>query len=156
MPTTTTPLGPIEGVDVGGCERYAGIRYAKPPVGDLRFRPPQPVDAWAGVYDATGFGPCGPQPPPMPGALIASGELRTDEDCLFLNVYTPRADDGRRPVMVWIHGGAYTIGSGDIYDGSRLARRGGVVGGALNYRPRGLGWVAPHPPRPSPGGSGHK
>jgi para-nitrobenzyl esterase len=142
MPTTTTPLGPVEGVDVGGCERYAGIRYAKAPVGDLRFRPPHPVDAWGGAYDATRFGPCGPQPPPMPGALIATRELRTDEDCLFLNVYTPRADDGRRPVLVWIHGGAYTIGSGDLYDGSSLARRGDVVVVTLNYRLGVLGWLA--------------
>lgn len=142
MARTTTPLGEITGVDLDGCQRYAGIRYGRPPVGDLRFRAPQPAGPWDGVYEATTFGPSAPQPPPMPGSFIANGELRTDEDCLFLNVYTPRADDGRRPVMVWIHGGAYTIGSGDVYDGSTLARRGDVVVVTLNYRLGVLGWLA--------------
>ncbi len=142
MANTTTPLGEITGIDLDGCERYAGIRYAKPPVGDLRFRAPQPVGPWPGVYEATTFGPSGPQPPPMPGSFITEAELRTDEDCLFLNVYTPKADGGRRPVMVWIHGGAYTIGSGDMYGGSTLVRRGDVVVVTLNYRLGVLGWLA--------------
>src|SRR5688500_9958560 len=114
MATATTRLGQLRGVDLDGCERYAGIRYAEAPVGGLRFAPPVPAGPWEGVHDATGFGPSAPQPPPVPGMPGASGELRTDEDCLFLNVYTPRADGGARPVMVWVHGGAYTIGSGDL------------------------------------------
>jgi para-nitrobenzyl esterase len=77
----------------------------------------------------------------MPG-FVTQGELRTDEDCLFLNVYTPKADDGHRPVMVWIHGGAYTIGSGDMYDGAALARRGDVVVVTLNYRLGVFGFLA--------------
>jgi para-nitrobenzyl esterase len=142
MAKTTTPLGEIVGVDLDGCERYAGIRYARPPVGDLRFRAPQPAGPWSGVYEAVTFGPSAPQPPPMPGSFVTEGELRTDEDCLFLNVYTPKADGSRRPVMVWIHGGAYTMGSGDIYDGSTLARAGDVVVVTLNYRLGVLGWLA--------------
>src|SRR4051812_24518459 len=142
MVTTTTPLGALEGVDLEGCERYAGIRYARAPVGDLRFRAPQPVEPWEGVYDATRFGPSAPQPPPLAGSIIAIGDLHTDEDCLFVNVYTPATDTGRRPVMVWIHGGAYTMGSGDMYDGRSLVRRGDVVVVTLNYRLGVLGWLA--------------
>ena len=155
MATATTPLGRVTGVDLDGVERYAGIRYAKPPVGDRRFRAPEPVEPWDGTYGATDFGPSAPQPPPMPGSFLAEGELRTDEDCLFLNVYTPRADGGRRPVMVWIHGGAYTIGSGDMYDGSRLARRGDVVVVTLNYRLGVLGWLALDHLDPGLAGSGN-
>jgi para-nitrobenzyl esterase len=155
MATATTPLGTVSGLVVDGCERYAGIRYAKPPVGALRFRPPQPVDPWEGVYEATAFGPSAPQPPPMPGSFITQGELRTDEDCLFLNVYTPKADGNRRPVMVWIHGGAYTIGSGDMYDGTSLARRGDVVVVTLNYRLGVLGWLALDHLDPGLAGSGN-
>ena len=155
MARVTTALGQIEGVDLDGCERYAGIRYAKPPVGDRRFRPPEPVGPWEGVYDATEFGPAAPQPPPLPGSFITSGELRTAEDCLFLNVYTPAADDGRRPVMVWIHGGAYTIGSGDLYDGRTLVRRGDVVVVTLNYRLGVLGWLPLDHLDPSLAGSGN-
>jgi para-nitrobenzyl esterase len=142
MVTISTPLGEVRGVDLEGCERYSGIRYAKAPTGDLRFRAAQPVGPWVDVYDATGFGASAPQPPPMPGSFLTAGELRTDEDCLFLNVYTPKADDGRRPVMVWIHGGAYVLGSGDMYDGRSLVRRGDVVVVTLNYRLGVLGWLA--------------
>jgi para-nitrobenzyl esterase len=142
MVTARTPLGEVRGVDLAGCERYAGIRYARAPVGQLRFRAPQPVGPWSGVYDATEFGPSAPQPPPLPGSFVAAGELRTDEDCLFLNVYTPRADEGRRAVMVWIHGGAYVLGSGDVYDGRSLVAGGEVVVVTLNYRLGVLGWMA--------------
>jgi para-nitrobenzyl esterase len=155
MATATTRLGQIKGVDFDGGERYAGIRYAKPPVGDLRFRAPQPVEPWPGVYDATAFGPSPPQPPPMPGGLITAGEVRTDEDCLFLNVYTPSADDRLRPVLVWIHGGAYTIGSGDMYDGSSMSREGDVVVVTLNYRLGVLGWLALDHLDPSLAGAGN-
>jgi len=110
MVTANTPLGEMTGVDLGGCERYAGIRYAQAPIGELRFGAPRSVEPWTERYDATDFGPSAPQPPPLPGSFITTGGLRTDEDCLFLNVYTPRADDGRRPVMVWIHGGADVVG----------------------------------------------
>src|SRR3954462_8685218 len=141
MTIVNTPLGTVEGVAQEGCERYAGIRYAQAPIGDRRFQPPEPVEPWTGVYDARHFRASAPQPPPVAGFILTGAELTTSEDCLFLNVYTPRADDGARPVMVWIHGGAYTIGSGDIYDGSSFARRGDVVVVTLNYRLGILGWV---------------
>ncbi len=155
MATITTPLGELKGLDDDGCERYLGIRYAKPPVGELRFRPPQPVEPWVGVYDATAFGPSAPQPPPLPGSIVTEGELRTDEDCLFLNVYTSTADAGRRPVMVWIHGGAYVLGSGDVYDGRSFVRCGDVVVVTLNYRLGALGWLALDHLDPSLAGSGN-
>ena len=155
MATAITRLGEIKGVDLDGCERYAGIRYAMAPIGDRRFRAPEPVDGWDGVYDATTFGPSAPQPPPVPGVVGVQRDLVTDEDCLFLNVYTPRADDGARPVMVWIHGGAYTIGSGDIYDGTSLARRGDVVVVTLNYRLGVLGWMPVDHLDPSLDGTGN-
>jgi para-nitrobenzyl esterase len=142
MASVTTRLGEIKGSDLDGCERYAGIRYAKAPTGARRFLPPEPADeAWDGVYDATSFGPSAPQPAPAVGAVGVQADLVTDEDCLFLNVFTPRADGGARPVMVWIHGGAYTIGSGDIYDGTSFVRRGDVVVVTLNYRLGVLGWT---------------
>jgi para-nitrobenzyl esterase len=155
MASVTTRLGEIKGVDLDGCERYAGIRYAKAPVGVRRFLPPEPVDAWDGVYDATSFGPAAPQAAAaMPGVGVQAGQP-VDEDCLFLNVYTPRADDGARPVMVWIHGGAYTLGSGDLYDGTSLVRRGDVVIVTLNYRLGVLGWTPLESLDPSLAGSGN-
>ncbi|MEX2394890.1 MAG: carboxylesterase family protein, partial [Actinomycetota bacterium] len=155
MTIASTPLGAVEGIDLGGVERYAGIRYAKAPVGDLRFRPPVPVDASDGTYDATNFGAAAPQPEPIAGGLGLFGSRGTNEDCLFLNVFTPRADDAKRPVMVWIHGGAYTIGSGEMYDGSSFARRGDVVVATLNYRLGILGWIPLDHLDPSLEGSGN-
>jgi para-nitrobenzyl esterase len=142
MASVTTRLGEMKGVDLDGCERYAGIRYAKAPVGARRFLPPEPVDEpWDGLYDATSFGASAPQAVTAGSVGGVAREQVLDEDCLFLNVYTPQADDGARPVLVWIHGGAYTIGSGDLYDGTSLVRRGDVVVVTLNYRLGVLGWT---------------
>ena len=155
MATASTPLGDVRGVELDGFQLYAGIRYAEAPVGDLRFRPPVPVGRWEGELDATAPGPAAPQPPPLPGSIGQSADLRTDEDCLFLNVWTPAADTGRRPVMVWIHGGAYVMGSGDIYNGSALVRRGDVVVVTINYRLGVLGWHDLSHLDPSLAGSGN-
>src|SRR5829696_34974 len=155
MTTITTPLGEMNGVEGEGGAAFLGIRYAQAPVAELRFQPPRPVTPWSGVYDATAFGPSAPQPPPLPGTFFAEGELRTDEDCLFLNVYTPTPDAGGRPVMVWIHGGAYVMGSGDIYDGRSLVQRGDVVVVTLNYRLGVLGWLALDHLDPCLAGSGN-
>ncbi len=137
-----TGRGRLEGEEVDGVRVFRGIPYARPPIGPLRFRPPVEPEPWAGVRDATRFGPAAPQPEmmvPIPGFGV--GEQ--SEDCLYLNVYAPAAPGGGRPVLVWIHGGGFVIGSGsqDIYDASSLVRRGDVVVVTINYRLGALGFL---------------
>ncbi|WP_406060809.1 carboxylesterase family protein [Streptomyces sp. NBC_01077] len=109
-----------------------GIPYAAPPFGANRFHAPLPAPAWTGVRDCTEFGPIAPQSAELPGAPVWSPG---DEDILTLNIWTPAPDSGRLPVLVWIHGGAYTFGSSaqPDFDGTALARAGLVVV-TLNYR----------------------
>ncbi len=130
--TTATTYGDLRGAVEGGVVGFRGIPYASPPVGPLRFATPQRPDSWTGVRDARTFGP---------GAMQATsailGELlvaAVGEDCLFLNVWTPAIDDGRRPVLVWLHGGAFVTGAGSYDNGTVLARRGDVVVVTVNYR----------------------
>lgn len=138
--------GRIQGIDRGGVWTYAGVPFAAPPVGDLRWRPPQPVVSWAGVRPAMEFGPVARQSPPVPGMAIPGDPTEQSEDCLTLNVWTPAPDGGRRPVMVWFHGGGFTSGTGAglLYRGGPLARRGDVVVVTANYRLGALGYLA-HP-----------
>ena len=117
---------------------YRGIPYAQPPVGNLRWAPPQRRAPWPGVRQATAFGAICPQDGGGPGEA---------EDCLFLNIWTPRgavAKDKRLPVMVFFHGGAFVYGAGSLplYDGSYLAASGNVVVVTLNYRLGSLGFLA--------------
>ena len=128
--------GRIEGVAHDGVTIFRGIPFAQPPVGRLRFRAPVPPSPWAGVRAATTFGPHAPQNSGPITALLGGVDARQDEDCLYLNVWTPDNATRRRPVLVWIHGGAFEIGSGSqaIYDGARLARRGDLVVVTINYR----------------------
>lgn len=141
MPTVETSLGSIQGRERDGVEQYLGIRYAQAPVGDLRFRAPVPVEPWDGAYDATRLGTCAPQAPRAADSPLPSRDIVCDEDCLFLNVYTPGSDDARRPVLFWIHGGAYTRGSGDTTDGTSFAARGDIVVVTINYRLGALGFM---------------
>ena len=144
-PVVETSVGRIEGLAETGVQVFRGIPFAAPPVGALRFRAPQAPEPWTGVREAMRFGPPAPQAPsPVMRMLGGQDELRWSEDCLRLNVWTPAADRGRRPVLVWIHGGAFTTGSGGfpIYDGSSLARRGDVVVVTINYRLGALGFLA--------------
>jgi para-nitrobenzyl esterase len=117
---------------------FRNIPYAAPPVGPLRWRPPQPVQPWTGVRAADRPGAICIQPPANgdPGV----GPLPMSEDCLTLNVWSPAGAE-RLPVMVWIHGGGYNNGSGtaELYDGTNLARR-GVVVVTINYRLGRLGF----------------
>ena len=138
----TTTCGEVAGAEHDGVLRFAGIPFAAPPVGDLRFRAPQPHPGWDGVRDATAFGPVAPQTAGTIEALAGAAAPDWSEDCLTLNVFTA-ALDGSRPVMVWIHGGGFTGGSGSIpwYDGSRLAQRGEVVVVTINYRLGAFGWL---------------
>ncbi|MBI2795629.1 MAG: carboxylesterase family protein [Gemmatimonadetes bacterium] len=137
--------GPLAGRERYGVRVFRGIPYAQPPVGDLRWRAPQPVAAWTTPRDASEFGPVCPQTDAVARAYGATLEP-TSEDCLTLNVWTAATSPReRRPVMVWIHGGSLTHGSGRvlIYDGTRFAR-GGVVLVTINYRLGALGFLA-HP-----------
>lgn len=144
-PLVTTPSGALEGADLGHCLEFRGIPFAAPPVGALRYRAPEPPESWAGVRSATSFGPVAPQNDAMSVIVrrFLGGVAEQSEDCLYLNVWTPAADGKRRPVMVWIHGGAFTLGSGgnELYSGSRLAKRGDVVVVTINYRLGAVGFL---------------
>jgi para-nitrobenzyl esterase len=125
---------------------FKGIPYARPPVGPLRWRPPQPLQRWSGTRPATGFGPRCVQPNRPPRAVGYFGPEPESEDCLYLNLWTASPAPGeKRPVMLWLHGGAFLVGSGSlpIFDGAALARRGAVVV-TINYRLGRLGFLA-HP-----------
>jgi len=139
-----TPSGRLTGLRMGGVESFKGIPYAKPPIGPLRWRFPEPALPWAGVRDAAVYGATCPQAPTQLESFmgLAVGEQQS-EDCLYLNVWTPAADGGKRPVMVWIHGGAFVLGAGShgVYDGTGLAQKGAVVV-TINYRLGGFGFLA--------------
>lgn len=140
-----TTEGAIRGAFERGVLAFKGIPYAKPPVGKLRWRAPRPAPKWKGVRDATRYGAACIQ---RPGLSKANGgdPGRLSEDCLYLNLWTPRTKPSAKlPVMVWIHGGAYRFGAGGlpIYTGAPLAKRGAVFVN-LNYRLGYLGFFA-HP-----------
>ena len=143
MTIASTTAGQVRGTEHGAGLRFAGIPYAAPPVGDLRWRPPAPVEAWDGVRDATSFGAVSIQNPDLLTAFLGMTPEPMDEDCLFLNVRTPALDDARRPVMVWIHGGAFIFGSGSspLYDGAPFVDGGDVVLVTINYRLGALGFL---------------
>jgi para-nitrobenzyl esterase len=134
--------GKLEGYLENGLFVFKGIPYAAPPLGDLRWMPPQPVKPWSGVRNAKEFGPIAPQTP-MPAGVIPQNLLPQSEDCLTLNIYTPGLDNEKRPVMVWIHGGAFTIGSGSdaMYESDKLPKRGNIVLVKINYRLGMLGFL---------------
>ena len=135
--------GMVRGLDEQGLTVYRGIPYAAPPVGPLRWRAPQPVAAWAQTRDAFGFRQSCPQ---IGGPVPGTPQEPQSEDCLYLNVWTPAAADGKSlPVIVWLHGGSNVNGSASAYPywGHQLARKGAVVVSA-NYRLGALGFLA-HP-----------
>jgi para-nitrobenzyl esterase len=139
------PAGKVRGMIEDGLRAYRGIPFAKPPVGPLRWRAPEPLPRWDGVREATAFGPACFQPKPqLSGIYTPVAPLPMSEDCLTLNVWAPR-DAKNAPVFFWIYGGALTTGSSrePMYDGRKLAER-GVVVVSINYRIGVLGWLA-HP-----------
>ena len=130
-----TRAGKIEGYEECGLFVFKGVPYAEPPVGALRWFPPQPVKPWDGVRSAKKFGPSALQNP-MPGVFGTIELNHQSEGCLYLNVWTPGLDNVRRPVFIWIHGGGYVSGGSElpVYDGSKLAARGNMVVVTINYR----------------------
>lgn len=136
-----TLSGPVEGRVKEDVLLFAGIPYAAPPVGPLRFEPPQPHAGWRETLSATRFANAAPQ---NTGAgLTSSPPRRMGEDCLSLNVTTPALDDARRPVLVWIHGGGFRTGQGGIpwYNGTSFAKQGDIVTVSINYRLGALGFA---------------
>ena len=138
--------GKISGVTADGVVSYKGVPFAAPPVGDLRWRPPAAPAKWKGVRKAEAFGPACPQPNREDGGGGGRAD-KQNEDCLTLNVFTPASakKGAKLPVMVWIHGGAFRLGSSSfpIYEGGPLASQ-GVVLVTVNYRVGLLGFFA-HP-----------
>jgi para-nitrobenzyl esterase len=140
MTQVKTLLGWVEGERRGAHAVFRGIPFAKPPVGKLRFRAPEPLEPWSGVRAARDFGPSSVQ---VTTSFVTSTVPQpVSEDCLYLNVYTPAADGARRPVLFWIHGGAFSAGAGGelLYDGARLVERGDIVVVTINYRLGALGF----------------
>ncbi|MGV9800045.1 carboxylesterase/lipase family protein [Mycobacterium sp. NPDC003449] len=135
-----TDAGDLRGAVAPDYRIFAGIPYAAPPVGPRRFALPAPAPGWPGERDATRPGPRCIQDP----AADPEQSRNTAEDCLTLNVWTPPVSGARKPVMVWIHGGAFVSGSSDVYDAHRLAARGDIVVVTVNYRLGTLGFLA-HP-----------
>ncbi len=144
-----TKSGLVEGVAAdaaGDVLVFRGVPFARPPQGDLRWRPPQPPEPWQGTRAATDFSrPCW-QPITPETSIYSRGELERSEDCLYLNLWTAAKTRGERlPVMVWFHGGSHTTGHANsaVFDGTALARK-GVVLVTANYRLGTLGFLA-HP-----------
>jgi len=137
-----TNYGKIKGISVKeNIHRFAGIPFAKPPVGNLRFKAPVDPEPWTGIKDATEFGPVSIQPYDQEEAVSMGPQ---SEDCLLLNIWTPGlGDKKKRPVMVWIHGGGFFTGgaSDPWYDGTCFAERGDVVLVSIQYRLGALGWL---------------
>ena len=149
--TVETTAGRLRGLHSGGVHQFKGVRYGGATDGQHRFMPPQPVTAWTGIRDATSFGPNAPQhhnqmpgnfpggPPSIPDVYkwYWAADLPISEDCLSLNVFTPSpSDTAKRPVMVWLHGGAFANGAATArgFDGTCLARDGDVVVVTVNHR----------------------
>jgi para-nitrobenzyl esterase len=139
----------VGGIDAYGAQVWRGIPYARPPLGELRWRAPQPPEPWTGTRDALAAPPaCSQQPSVFGGIEATHGETTVgQEDCLYLSVYAPRfapaalpGADARLPVMVWIHGGGNVAGHGGRYEGGNLAATEHVIVVTLNYRLGPFGW----------------
>jgi para-nitrobenzyl esterase len=142
-PAVTIDTGAVSGVSQNGVDEYLGIPYAAPPLGALRWRPPEPAKPWTTTLKAVAKAASCAQGSEL-GVFAAPSEA---EDCLYVNVYAPKVDNqskAKHPVLVWFHGGGYFVGSGNDYDGAKLAAEGGAVVVTVNYRLGILGFLA-HP-----------
>ena len=152
-PVVETAVGKVRGSSSEGVYAFKGIPYGASTEGKNRFMPPVKPEPWTGERDALQYGHSAPQTIPSapsifaPMDFLASGEnpkgIAEAEDCLVLNVWTPNNDNGKRPVMVWLHGGAFTSGSGSapLYDGTNLAHNNNVVVVTVNHRLGALGFT---------------
>ncbi len=147
--------GVVEGMTLpDGIRVFKGIPFAEPPIGELRWKPPQPLKPWDGVKKTQAFGPSPTQNPALAVMMNVPGNF--GEDCLYLNVWTPAKDVGERlPVMVWIYGGGFAMGSTatPLYDGTRLSQK-GVVVVSVGYRVGPFGFLT-HPELTREGGKGN-
>ncbi|MEU4394077.1 carboxylesterase family protein [Kribbella sp. NPDC023855] len=144
-PVVRTDRGLVRGVTEQGYRVFRGVPFAQPPTGELRWRDPRPARAWTGIREATKPGPACAQTDAVGEYLPGSSE-----DCLYLNVTTPAAEGRRRPVLVWLHGGAWASGTGSEYDGRWLAGTGDAVVVTVNYRLGIFGFLG-HPGLPGSG-----
>ncbi len=136
-----TKSGKIQGYIEDGIAIFKGIPYAEPPIGELRFQAPIAKKKWGGVLDCTKYGACAWQGYTQLEDWL--GKYKPEnEDCLFLNIWTPAIDNKKRPVMFWIHGGAFITGTGNepMYAGKDLSKRGDLVIVTINYRLGFLGF----------------
>jgi para-nitrobenzyl esterase len=142
-PIAVTTPGALRGTWADGVAVFRGVPYAASPVGIRRFAPPDALSSWPGVRDASQHGPIAPQLRSRLRAAMGDFDRPQDEDCLTLTICTPAPDGKARPVLVWLHGGAWISGAGslDWYDGARLAREGDIVFVGVNYRLGALGWL---------------
>lgn len=152
-----TKSGKVQGMQLEGLHVFKGIPFAAPPVGDKRWLPPEPAPPWTGALKATSFGPTSSQPgmmgaagmvmPPEWEAVMNAWGANTpspqSEDCLYMNIWSPGLDEAKRPVMFWIHGGGFNSGSGSgkIFHGDVLSKRGDVLVVSINYRLGALGFL---------------
>lgn len=136
--TVTTQQGKVRGTTDKEVFVWRGIPYAQAPTGNLRMKSPQPPAARQGILNAIEYGASCPQP-----KNSFTGDEAQNEDCLFLNIWSPKPDDKKRPVMVWIHGGGFVVGTGasELYNGANLAQKGDVVVVTINYRLGSLGFL---------------
>ncbi|WP_312150563.1 MULTISPECIES: carboxylesterase/lipase family protein [Paenibacillus] len=135
-PIAVTSYGKLQGIQEGDVNIWRGIPFAAPPVGELRFRAPQPPEAWDGIRDASEFGPVSHQPADTRGTRFGGKTPLHSEDCLYLNIWAPAVHDEPLPVMFWIHGGTFVTGAGSQpqFDGTSFAERGKVILVTINYR----------------------
>jgi para-nitrobenzyl esterase len=136
-----TTNGQIQGYARRGIIKFKGIPYAAPPINDLRFKPPAPVEPWDGVREALEYSPIAPQPSAALESMFGEERVQNEAECLTLNVWTSALDHKKRPVLFFIHGGGFVTGTGASLDGSRLVSRGDVVVVSINYRLGSLGFL---------------
>jgi para-nitrobenzyl esterase len=142
-PVVEVAEGALRGSWVGDVAVFKGVPYAAPPIGALRFEPPQPGAPWPQLRDATISGPIAPQLPSRLNRIMGDFEMPAGEDCLTLNIWTPTLDEPPAPVLFWLHGGAFTSGAGSIgwYSGQNFAANGRILVVSINYRLGPLGFL---------------